>query len=324
MRNKGVNVKGKQLMKQPRYFCDLINGGLYQGRQRLQADMLVGKPEVLVYDGELQAGKRRNLERIPDVIFAAGKEEDYLLLMEENQNKTDYGMPLRNMLDVALAYMQQKKELETAHKEARDLKPGEEYMSGLSKYDRLHPVVCITFYHGEKPWDGAESLFGLLRFPEGYEDMKQFCNDFRMNLVHAWNVDPKNFKTGLGTVFELLPFAGKKERLQAYIMEHAQHFSHLSEDECDALEVFIGMQELDKAGRKTYRNPKGEDYNMCTALVEIREEGIEKGIEKGENMLGRLAQMMQADGRQEEFFACCADADRRKALFREYGISAER
>ena len=81
------------------------------------------------------------------------------------------------------------------------------------------------------------------------------------------------------------------------------------------------MKELDKEERKLYRNPEGEDYNMCTALVEIREEGIEEGIEKGAKLLGSLAEAMLADGRQEEFFSCCTDKDKRKALLLEYGIT---
>lgn len=42
------NVKGKQLMKQPRYFCDLINGGLYQGKQRLRPDMIRAMPGMWI------------------------------------------------------------------------------------------------------------------------------------------------------------------------------------------------------------------------------------------------------------------------------------
>lgn len=50
---------------------------------------------------------------------------------------------------------------------------------------RLHPVIFLTFYHGEEPWEGGSSLHDILKFPEGLEDMKQFCPDFRMNLIHA-------------------------------------------------------------------------------------------------------------------------------------------
>ena len=50
---------------------------------------------------------------------------------------------------------------EAAHRKEKDFKPGGEFLSGLAKTDRLRPVICITFYHGEEPWDGPESLHGM-------------------------------------------------------------------------------------------------------------------------------------------------------------------
>lgn len=107
-KKKGMNVKGKQLLRKPAFFCDLINGGLFNGRQRILPHMLRGMPEVLGYSSDDRGKKQVHLERIPDVIYAAGNEEDYLLLMDENQQQTDFSMPLRNMLNTALAYMRRK------------------------------------------------------------------------------------------------------------------------------------------------------------------------------------------------------------------------
>ena len=284
LKKKGRNVKGKQLLRRPAFFCDLINGGLFQGRQRLIPGMLRGKPEVLGFSGCDNRRKEISLERIPDVIYAAGTGEDYLLLMDENQTQTDYTMPLRNMLDTALAYLQQKEQITDSHRKMHDLRTGSEYLSGFAKQDRLHPAICITFYHGETPWDGGTRLHDILQFPEGYEDMRALCPDFPMNLIHAWNVRPEHFKTGLGTVFELLPFAADKGMLQSYVHSHAEHFENLTAEECDLLEVFIGMENLGEEERKNYRNRKG-GYDMCTALLEIREEGLKEGRNEGERLM---------------------------------------
>ena len=59
--------------------------------------------------------------------------------MDENQQQTDFSMPLRNMLNTALAYMQQKKQIEELHRQRHDLKSGSEYLSGFAEQDRLHP-----------------------------------------------------------------------------------------------------------------------------------------------------------------------------------------
>ena len=314
-REKGLDIRVKQQLRKPVIFCDLIHGGLFCGEQRLHPEMLQRMPEILNYSEEQTEREYRSYERIPDVVYAAGAGEGYLVLMDENQNCTDYAMPLRNMFDTAIAYMQQKKTIEKAHKEAKDLKTGGEYLSGFAKQDRLHPVIFLTFYHGEEPWKGGSSLHDILKFPEGLEDMKQFCPDFRMNLIHAWNVNPENFRTGLRAVFELLPVAADRKGLKDYVKGHTEHFGNLTEEECDLLEVFIGMKKLGKGERETYRNENG-GYNMCTALMDIREEGIAAG----ESALSKLARLMQADGREKEFFECCGNDKKRKKLYKEYGI----
>lgn len=75
------------------------------------------------------------------------------------------------------------------------------------------------------------------------------------------------------------------------------------------------MKKLGKGERESYRNEKG-GYNMCTALMDIREEGISAG----ESALSKLARLMQADGREKEFFECCGNDKKRKELYKEYGI----
>ena len=53
----------------------------------------------------------------------------------------------------------------------------------MKKTDKFAPVITITvYYFGEKPWDGASSLHGMLEIPE---KMKRFVNDYKMLLVEA-------------------------------------------------------------------------------------------------------------------------------------------
>lgn len=59
-KKKGMNVKGKQLLRKPAFFCDLINGGLFNGRQRILPHMLRGMPEVLGYSSDDRGKSRSN------------------------------------------------------------------------------------------------------------------------------------------------------------------------------------------------------------------------------------------------------------------------
>lgn len=58
----------------------------------------------------------------------------------------------------------------------------DEYLSGMKKTDRFAPVITLVVYYGEKPWDGAVSLHGMLNIPE---EMKAFVNDYKILLVEA-------------------------------------------------------------------------------------------------------------------------------------------
>ena len=52
----------------------------------------------------------------------------------------------------------------------------------MKKTDRFTPVITMVVYYGEKPWDGAVSLHGMLNIPE---EMKAFVNDYKILLVEA-------------------------------------------------------------------------------------------------------------------------------------------
>ena len=112
--------------------------------------------------------KSRSIWKEYRMLFdAAGNEEDYLLLMDENQQQTDFSMPLRNMLNTALAYMQQKKQIEELHRQRHDLKSGSEYLSGFAEQDRLHPVICIIFTMGKSRGREARAFMTSFGFRLG-------------------------------------------------------------------------------------------------------------------------------------------------------------
>lgn len=50
------------------------------------------------------------------------------------------------------------------HREKKEFKTGVEFLSGITRMDRLSPVCCIVFYHGEEPWKGPTRLHYSLRY----------------------------------------------------------------------------------------------------------------------------------------------------------------
>ena len=66
------------------------------------------------------------------------------------------------MIYDALSYLKECQEIAGEHKEAGDKATAEEFLSGLHKGDRLHPIITIVLYYDEKPWDGAQSLKDMI------------------------------------------------------------------------------------------------------------------------------------------------------------------
>ena len=106
---------------------------------------------------------------------------EFVILGMEGQEHIHYAMPMRVMGYDYAAYQKQYVDNAAKYKTAKSLTE-EEYLSKMKKDDRLVPVITVVVYYGEKPWDGAVSLHGMLHISE---EMKPFVNDYRMHLVEA-------------------------------------------------------------------------------------------------------------------------------------------
>ena len=79
---------------------------------------------------------------------------------------------------------------------------GDEFLSGMTKDDRLKPVVHIVLYLGNN-WDGSKNLYDLLDIdwsnPEAQE-LRSYIPDFPINLVcvkifHTQNISRPVYNT---------------------------------------------------------------------------------------------------------------------------------
>lgn len=97
--------------------------------------------------------------------------EYHIILANETQNNVHYAMPVRNMLYDVLEYVRQIQDLEKAHKENGDKLERDAFLSGITKDDRLKPVITTVFYLGDR-WDGSKSLYELLNIEEMDENIQ--------------------------------------------------------------------------------------------------------------------------------------------------------
>lgn len=163
-------------------FASLFNTVVFGGKE-------VIKPEELSeldtdVSNVMELGEyKETLTRARDVVKRAAYGVDFVIMGIENQSRVHYGMPLRVMLYDSLGYLKECREIARQHQKNGDKATPDEFLSGLHKDDRLHPIISIVIYYNEKPWDGPKSLKDLV--VEMPEEISQVFSDYRMNLLQV-------------------------------------------------------------------------------------------------------------------------------------------
>lgn len=154
-------------------YADLWNAGVFHGKQIIRAEEL--QEITPVYS---KADKNAVLSRTGDFVMMQSRSgQKFAILALENQEETDYAMPARIMIQEALEYDRQIKEIarrnERAYKiycdaEKKDgldavYKDAGEYLYKFRKKDFLLPAVTLVVYFGEKEWNGAKSIKSLIK-----------------------------------------------------------------------------------------------------------------------------------------------------------------
>lgn len=87
-------------------YADLWNGAVFRGKQIVKAEELQEVTPV-----QFKSDKRAMLERTGDMVMKQSYDgQKFVMLALENQEKIDYGMPVRVMLQEALEYDRQIRE----------------------------------------------------------------------------------------------------------------------------------------------------------------------------------------------------------------------
>lgn len=254
-------------------YADLLNAVLFGGRTVIHASQL--KEQNTEESHTLELGDKTDpLSAIRDLfrVIRTAMGVEFLLVGIENQDKIHYGMPIRVLNLDAYAYDRQWKRLKAKYKEEKNM-TADEYLSHMRKEDKFLPVVTIVIYYGEKPWDGAQDLHGVLNIPE---EIRPFVGNYPMHLVEV--VDNKlQFKNADNEdLFQLLNLIyntslDKKERMQK-----AQDYenSHEVDDEVVRALAATNHITIEKKKRK-------EQLKVCTLFEEIAKDNKAAGKIEG-------------------------------------------
>ena len=208
-------------------FADFFNAVLFEGRQVIKPDDLedMDTEESSVLEHRDYA---ESIKASRDNIKICKRSNDYgvnlVMLGMESQEHIHYAMPLRVMGYDYGVYKKQYDQNARKYKTSDGMEQ-DEYLSRMKKADKFTPVITVVVYYGQKPWDGAASLHGMLDIPD---EMKQFINDYKMILVEAKQNSLTSHNTSNIDFFSLLKIAldisisksEAKERLVKYAEKH--------------------------------------------------------------------------------------------------------
>jgi hypothetical protein len=311
------DMVSKEFFKDKSRMADLFNGFICNGREAVL-------PENVQEIDTVQSRMWKDGSEIrTNVNIMDGKRRltadcQVVIVILQEQTNIHYAMPVRVMNQDATDYYNQWKEIQREHRKKQDL-TGAEFLSGISKNDKLLPVISIVIYFGSEPWDGPRTLKEMLDLSDCPEDIQKMIADYPINLLEVRTYETlENFHTDLRVVFGFLQNASEKERLKKYMEEHSDELSNMAEDAYDMIAAMSNSKDLKKLQR-VKENPEG-GCNMGDAISELIKDGKEEGEKQGRNQINHLIQKLYEDGRQKDLLRSLNDTEFQDRLLEEYGL----
>lgn len=279
-----------------RRYADLINGSIFCGQQMIKAEELLDADTV-----QSKSDNHAMLERINDIAMKQAKDGSiFAVWVVANQEKIDYSMPVRVMLQEALAYDRQIKEIKRANQQQKKQKEDSEkqptnmfadsgeFLSGIKKEDRLYPVVTLVVYWGEEEWQGAKNLHDMICFGEdrAFADMlKTLVPEYPLHFLNLSEVhDYHNFHSEIRILFDLYDRRNDKTEFYSYL-KHNDECRQIDEETVWALSKMLNIN-TKKLRSRTVQEEGGRS-DMCRAIEELIADGRTEGKAEGKTE-GRL------------------------------------
>lgn len=276
----------KKYMSDPHRFADFFNGYIYNGKEVISPNSLsevdtagVAVIPYFINNTSNKTGKttkslavKKYRDILKKAVLMKSDKVYYLFLGIENQTDIHYAMPVRNMLYDGLLYNQQ---IETIAKYNRNngiCESSGEFLSGFTKNDKLIPIVTVTVYWGTKPWDAPITLKDML-LENIDENIASMIGDYHCNLFSIIDAEklPK-YKTELNELFNLLRMRNDGEGMRE-LVENNIAYKNIDEETAGMMSEFANIE---LPGKR-----KDGGYDMCKAVLDLKNEGRMEGIEEG-------------------------------------------
>ena len=272
----------KNYMQDKTIFADAFNFLMYDGKQVIKPEQL--KPVdtaslVLPYGDD---GKVIPFQKFRDVIKVATAMEDgnraYLVFGIENQSNIHMAMPVKNMLYDSIQYSAQVAEI--AKRNRAESKEGTvnkdlDFLSGLSKKDKLLPVITLTVYFGPDKWTAPRDLHSML---DADEETLKFIDNYHLHLIAPHEIKKKDFSkfhSELRLVMKYIKYSKDKEEFYKAVGED-EAFKSVSKTTADLINLMTGYD-------FSVPEDEGGNVNVCEAIKGIKEDAWNDGRNEGKD-----------------------------------------
>ena len=288
----------KSYLQNTARYADLWNCAVFRGRQVVKAENLQEITPV-----RSKSDREAVLERTGDLVMKQNYNgQRFVIFAPENQEEIDYGMPVRIMLQEALEYDRQIKEIRRKNKricqemceksgceqQTAFYKDSGEYLYKVRKEDYLCPVMTLVVYWGEEEWRGAKNLHEMFNI-DGMDsfmrkELKRMVPEYPLHFLDISKFEHfEYFRTDLSPLLELYHRRNNKDDFMKYINTNRR-----SRDMDEESWYVLGQMTGSKAIKSIImQKNRGERSNRSMGNViddwmnEGREEGREEGRARG-------------------------------------------
>jgi len=268
------DVSLKTFWRDNEHFADLFNTTVFNGKQVLKPDKLT-EMDTDVSATIHSKSYNESITRNRDVVKKMSDGVEFNILGLEIQDKTHYAMPLRTMTYDALGYIKEYNDIKKHHKLNKDsFSSHEEFLSGINKSDRFHPIITLVLYYGESLWDGPTCLSDMMiSMPD---NIKAYFSDYKLNLVQILDSDKYTFyNEDVRDVFNIIRNIYNDDFDSIYREYESRNV------DIDVMELICNITSVPKLMDLCTDTEQGGTVNMCEAMKRFQAECESKGMKEG-------------------------------------------
>ena len=268
------DVSLKTFWRDNEHFADLFNATVFNGKQVLKPDKLT-EMDTDVSATIHSKSYNESITRNRDVVKKMSDGVEFNILGLEIQDKTHYAMPLRTMTYDALCYIKEYNDIKKHHKLNKDsFSSHEEFLSGINKSDRFHPIITLVLYYGESLWDGPTCLSDMMiSMPD---NIKTYFSDYKLNLVQILDSDKYTFyNEDVKDVFNIIRNIYNDDFDSIYREYESRNV------DIDVMELICNITSVPKLMDLCTDTEQGGTVNMCEAMKRFQAECESKGMKEG-------------------------------------------